>query len=264
VTVKRSLLRLLDRLRLLRPVYRVYEELKALRPARRGTADDGLPMPPPWLIVRVTGSSDPKWFLESGRLAADAIRDVLATRQLQPEDFGSLLDFGCGCGRVIRAWRDLPSTAVHGTDTNKRAIDWCRSNLLYARFEQNGLGPPLPYADAQFDLVYSLSVLTHLPEDVQHAWMVDLARVLTPRGYLVLSTHGAAYRERLSEDELERFDRGELIVRWETVAGTNLCAAFHPDSYVRERLANGFDVLHFEPEGARGNPRQDLYLLRLK
>ena len=47
-------------------------------------------------------------------------------------------------------------------------------------------------------------------------------------------------------------------------AGSNACAAFHPETYVRGTLAPaaGLEVVDFVPEGATGNPRQDTYLLR--
>jgi SAM-dependent methyltransferase len=260
--VKNLLLRALERLRLLGPAYRGYERGLALKPGRIPTvADDGLPLPPRDLIVRVTGSPDPGWFVESGRLAAGSIRAALMRNGLNVEHFASLLDFGCGCGRVIRNWRALPSTQVHGTDYSDKAIAWSRTNLPFARFEANGLAPPLGYEEAAFDFVYALSVFTHLPEELQQAWLHELARVLRPSGYLVVTAHGEAYRSKLNPEERERFDRGELVVRWQQVAGTNLCAAYHPPSYV-ERLADGFEVVDFAPEGAKGNPQQDQYLLR--
>jgi hypothetical protein len=51
-------------------------------------------------------------------------------------------------------------------------------------------------------------------------------------------------------------------VRWGDVAGTNLCSAYHPETYLRDTFADGFDFLELEAEGARGNPTQDLVLLR--
>src|SRR5262249_27140661 len=149
-----------------------------------------------------------------------------------------------------------------GTDLNPAAVRWCRTNLAFASFEENGLAPPLPFEDGRFELVYALSVFTHLPEELQLAWMKELRRVLRPGGWLLLSTHGDAYRERLDADERVRFRAGDLVVRWEQVAGTNLCSAFHPESYVRTHLANGLDVVEFSPQGAVGNPHQDLTVLR--
>jgi SAM-dependent methyltransferase len=262
--VKAVALDLLRRVGLLRPAYRAYEALNALRAAGRPAqaAEDGLPVPPPRLIVRVAGTADVDWFLESGRLAAESVRASLERHGRRIAELGALLDFGCGCGRVTRRWASLDGTAVHGADANERAIAWCRANLPFARFTSNGLAPPLDYGDASFDLVYALSVFTHLPEDLQHAWMHELERLLRPGGFLLLTTHGERYRERLARDERAAFDAGRLVVRWPDGAGTNLCSAFHPPSYVKDRLAARLEVAEFLPEGATGNPHQDLYLLR--
>jgi len=262
--VKTRALNLLGRLGLLRAAYRSYEALGALRATRRPAppADDGLPVPPPRLIVRVAGTADVGWFLESGRLAAESIAESLARHGRRVEEVGALLDFGCGCGRVIRRWAGLGATSIHGTDANERAVAWCRANLPFARFESNGLAPPLPYANESFDLVYALSVFTHLPEDLQLTWISELERLLRPGGLLLLTTHGERYRERLDSQERDAFDAGRVVVRWAEGAGSNLCSAFHPPEYVKERLAGRLAVVEFVPEGARGNPHQDLYLLR--
>ncbi len=55
---------------------------------------------------------------------------------------------------------------------------------------------------------------------------------------------------------------GSLVVVEEGAQGTNFCNAFHPVAYVRERLARGWEVADFVPMGAKGNPHQDLFLLR--
>jgi SAM-dependent methyltransferase len=262
--VKAALLRLLDRAGMLKPAYRAYERVQAFR-VRGQTPDvaaDDLPLPPAELIVRVAGTADVDWFLEGGRLAGETIRGAAARAGRPIEELGALLDFGCGCGRVTRRWRSLNGVAVHGSDASDDAIAWCKRYLAFGEFRVNRLEPPLGYADASFDLVYALSVLTHLPEELGLAWRDELRRVLRPGGLLVLSIHGPAYRERLSDEERERFDAGELVVRWESAAGTNLCAAYHPHDYVRGRLAEGFRLEDLVPEGATGNPHQDLIVLR--
>ena len=259
--MKSRLLRFLQRLGLLGAAYRMYERLKALRGRETvSVADDGLPVPPARLRVRVAGTADPEWFLESGRLAEESIRARLGRQGIAVEEVGALLDFGCGCGRVTRRWRALEG--VHGSDMNAEAVAWCRANLPFGRFETNGLAPPLAFADDSFALVYALSVFTHLTVDLQRAWLRELRRILRPGGLLLLTTHGRAYLDRLSHEERERFDAGEVVVRWEDVAGTNLCSAYHPERALREDLAEGFAFLELEPEGALGNPHQDLSVLR--
>lgn len=253
--MKRRVLRLLDRAGLVGPAFRLYERLVSLRPGRPVSVD-GPPLPPRRLMVRVAGTADAEWFLRSGRAAYDAIAERVPLEQLQ-----SVLDFGCGCGRVTRYWSGFAG-AVCGSDVNAQAIAWCRGNLGFARFERNALEPPLAFEAASFDLVYALSVFTHLTAELQLAWRDELERVLRPGGLLLLTTHGRSYVPRLGADERERFERGELVVRWGDVPGTNLCSAYHPEPYLRDTFAQGFTVLELVPEGARGNPTQDLVLLR--
>jgi len=252
--MKRRLLQLLERTGLIGPAFRAYERVVSLRLNRPVTAD-GPPLPPRRLMVRVAGTANADWFLRSGRAGYDAI-----AAHVPIADVDAVLDFGCGCGRVTRYW-DSFAGRVHGSDTNAKAVEWCNTNLSFAEFRTNGLAPPVAFEDASFDLVYALSVFTHLTEDLQLAWRDELRRVLRPGGFLLLTTHGQAYASRLTEDERARFDAGELVVRWGAVAGTNLCSAYHPERYLRETFADGFAFVKLEPEGARGNPTQDLVLL---
>ena len=217
---------------------------------------DGPPLPPRRLMVRVAGTADGDWFLRSGRAAYDAI-----TAHVPLADADAVLDFGCGCGRVLRYWREHPGS-VAGRDRDPGAVEWCRGNLRFARVEGNGLEPPLTYDDESFDLVYALSVFTHLTEELQRAWRDELRRVIRPGGRLLLTTHGASSIPRLVPEERARFDRGELVVRWGELPGSNLCSAYHPESYVRGVIASGFELVEIEAEGARGNPTQDLVVLR--
>lgn len=253
--MKRRLLRLLAGARLIGPAFRAYERAVSLRPRRRLRVD-GPPLPPRRLMVRVAGTADADWFLRSGRAAYDAIAAHVSLGA-----GASVLDFGCGCGRVTRYWSDFPGR-VCGSDLNLDAVEWCRANLPFASFLRNGLEPPLDVEGASVDLVYALSVFTHLTEELQLAWRDELRRVLRPGGRLLLTTHGRSYLPRLDDRERERFERGELVVRWGDIAGTNLCSAYHPERFLRETLAAGFTFLELEPEGARGNPTQDLVLLR--
>src|SRR5262249_53918525 len=148
------------------------------------SAADGRPLPPRRLMVRVAGTADAYWFLRSGRAAYDAIAG-----HVDLDGLSSVLDFGCGCGRVTRYWSDFAG-GVHGSDVSADAIAWCRANLTFADFQSNGLAPPLAAGDQSYDLVYALSVFTHLTAELQLAWRDELRRVLRPGGRLLVTTHG--------------------------------------------------------------------------
>lgn len=230
---------------------------------RRQGAPDQLPIPPSNLIFLVAGTADIAWFLKGGSLAAASITEAMRRNGVAIEQLDSILDFGCGCGRVLRHWHSLPHTRVSGVDYNAALVEWCRGNLPFAEVRTNQLSPPLPHSNAEFDLVYALSVFTHLTQELQTSWIGELARVVKPGGHLVISTHGERYIHRLNDQERRDFDAGRLVVKNNTKApGSNMCSAYHPVAYVRDHMAPGLELVEFIPEGAKGNPRQDLYILR--
>jgi len=229
---------------------------------RLAGANDGLPIPPTQLIFLVTISKEVSWFLHTGRICADSILYVLKRNGLRLEDFNAILDFGCGCGRVLRHWKPVIGPLYYGTDYNPELIAWCQKKLVeLADFKTNKLVPPLDYPDEKFDFIYAISVFTHLTEDLQHAWMQELLRVLKKGGHLLITLHGESRLFQMTPEEQQQFNAGQLVVRYTEVAGTNYCGAYHPESFVRSHLASGFDVLDFVSEGAR-DADQDVYLLR--
>jgi SAM-dependent methyltransferase len=220
------------------------------------------PLPPADLRVIVAGTQNPDWFLGFGASMLDTIRDVLQSRGQALEDLGAVLEFGCGCGRVLRHWPKVAGPKVFGTDYNPRLADWTRKNLPFVTTGVNKAAPPLTYQDNRFDLIYAISVFTHLAVDLQRPWMRELWRITKPGGYVLFTTHGDSFRTKLNADEGAAYDRGELITRFEEASGMNLCNAFHPDSYVRGLLSEGFSVEAFVGAGTQGQVHQDIWLLR--
>jgi SAM-dependent methyltransferase len=263
---RRNLLDLFDKVHLARPAVRLYELALAARsalPARRVTEADGLPLPPARLRAQVGPShADAAVFLRSGRHHAELVRDLLREDGSAVEELEGILDWGCGCGRVLRHWSDLPKTRVCGCDINPKMVGWCAENLTFADVTVTEISPPLPYPDDAFDLVYAFSVFTHLPEELQHSWLRECSRVLKPKGYLLMSTMGEYYLslDRLTAAERESFSNGNLVVLYGSSAGTSLCSAYHPPAYVREKLASEFEFVSFRPAAVDG--RHDIHLFR--
>ena len=230
-------------------------------------AEDGLPLPPPEMVSLVAGPIEPEEFHRYGRYAATWIAEMLARNDVSPRGLGTMLDFGCGCGRVIRHWPALTGAALHGCDHNPYLVGWCAENLSFGEFRVNGLEPPLPYEDDSFDCVYALSVFTHLDADLQVPWIEELARIVKPGGLLLPTFHGRSRVEymRTHEGQYERiaprFEAGELVIVGPEQSGSNGCAAYHPERYVREVLARGLEVVDYSPGGAL-DIQQDAVLLR--
>jgi SAM-dependent methyltransferase len=242
-------------------------DIGALRRNRRyscGVGPDGLPLPPTRLITLVAGTPDIDWFLTYGKTSAESIRSILHRNGVRIEDLDAVLDFGCGCGRILRHFPNLESTRLHGCDYNGDLVDWCDRQLPFVAASVNNLEPPLGYQAETFDLVYALSVFTHMPEEMQRAWIGELERVLKPGGYLLITTQGSSFRQHLNDSEREKFDAGSLVVRHDAVAGTNLCAAFHSPRYIEATLLGKFEVLELASveKGETNGVLQDMTLAR--
>jgi SAM-dependent methyltransferase len=169
-------------------IHRAQELIDPLTARRELGADRARTVPGRRLRAR-TGAPGARAFAEGGRLAAAELRDALGS------DVGavrSLLDFGCGSGRVLPHMAALaPSARAAGCDIDRDAIDWAGRNLPEFRWRVSAFRPPLPFERDSFDLVYSISVFSHLDEPMQDRWLQELQRVLRPGGVALLSVHGA-------------------------------------------------------------------------
>jgi len=264
--LRRRALDVLHALHLARPAVRAYELLLAAKSrvkAPRERAPDGLPLPPARLRAQVgPRHADAEFFLRSGRQQAEIVRTLVSEDGRAIDDFDALLDWGCGCGRILRNWKDLTRPRIAGCDINAEMVAWCDEQLPFAEVAVNDLSPPLPYTDSSFDLVYAFSVMTHLTLDLQHAWMRESLRVLKPGGYFLFSTLGEHYLGlgRLNASERHDFEQGNPVVLYEESPGTSLCSAYHPPEYVRRTLASDFEFVSFRPAIDYG--RHDVHLFR--
>lgn len=243
--LKRLGARALEQVGLLRPAYWLRQKARlASLGDELESAPDGLPVPPPRLRYFTGNNPDLAAFLNGGHATARILRRCLAESGIDPRDADAVLDFGCGCGRILRHLLPLVEhgrPALHGTDVNPELVAWCTANLRVVSCVQIDRVPPLLYRDGAFDIVLAISVLTHLTEENGRAWLREFRRVLRPGGLLALSLHGDHFAERfLDGRERDRYLRGELVVCNEALETTNGCFAVHPPSYVRSRLLEGF------------------------
>jgi SAM-dependent methyltransferase len=152
-----------------------------------------VPVPDGARIARVIGSAHTQNFLIGGATSIRRIDSFLRERfDRGIWSFSSILDWGCGCGRLTRHLIPEGNSTVTGADIDLDNIEWCRENLKFASFQHVGLQPPMPFADAQFDLVLGISVLTHLAEEDQFRWLSEVQRITKPGGLALLSIRGPA------------------------------------------------------------------------
>ena len=124
-----------------------------------------------------------------------------AAKMLTPGGAGEgVLDFRCP--DRSRGLRHLLPEAQHaefwGSDIDRGCIAWNEQHLTPPMsFVVNDEAPPLPLPAADFDLVYAMSVFTHITKHWS-AWLLELHRVLAPGGILVATFMGEGMSEAVA------------------------------------------------------------------
>ena len=209
-------------------------------------------LPPARLRFRVSESLSIRQFLQVGERCSWLIEAAADLNQVR-----RVLDFGCGCGRTLRWLLKVGHSAeFHGVDVDREAIAWCTEHYPQARFAVNSPEPPLPFPDGFFDVVYCLSVFTHLNETMQDAWIGELHRLLAPGGVLLISVHGAAAAAQLKpEIAVELAQKGFVHKRSRKLKGILpdwYHTTLHSPEYIEQRLTSrGFEQVAYEviPDG---------------
>lgn len=228
-------------------------------------------LPPDDLIYRVMGSKDPQSFLAAGREVAESFVRGLDRSDRRLRDCPRILDFGSGCGRVLR-WLipKAPDSVWTACDIDAPAIDWVRQNLPSVTAITSETSPPLPFDDGQFDLVLGYSVFTHLPTEYQDVWLKELRRVTHPGGTLLLTVHGpsafrgAAARSSFTAEHLDSYIEDGFFYWsndfWKDHFPAYYQTAFHQPSYIRSHWTQWLEI-----EGVMelaAYPNHDLVLAR--
>ena len=231
------------------------------------------PVPPEDLRWRATGSRDVEDFLLSSGAGVDFFdKEVLARQRKSLKDFNSILDFGCGCGRLVRSLRPLcdPWASIHGTDIDPAAIAWCKENIGDASFSINGENPPLRFEDRSMDLIYACSVFTHLDAEDQFRWLAELQRIMKPDGYLLLTFRYRYNIEQLADQTIrdriwEDLNRGGIAFLPADpstgVSAKSYGEAYHTPEYVRKNWGRYFEVCDII---AAGTIMQETAVLRAR
>ena len=148
---------------------------------------------PLWAVYSEPGKEKRGWetdpFFASGDPTAQTIQERL-------ESFGAerpssstpknLLDFGCGVGRMSRAWANL-GYHVTGVDISESMVGNAREfHKDDPRFEfRVNKEPDLGlFPDSSFDVVFSIICLQHIPWEIAQNYIREFGRVLRPNGFI--------------------------------------------------------------------------------
>ncbi|MEO8779344.1 MAG: class I SAM-dependent methyltransferase [Rhodanobacter sp.] len=242
-----------------------------VRLARANRMDPGggvPPVPPPMLRYRVHRALDSASYLANGRSIARCLVDVLSAQGVALKHL-VVLDFACGPGRVIGELASAAeSCTLYGSDIDRQAIAWATENLSsLAHFSVNSTAAPTDYASAMFDVIYSVSLFTHLDAPGQDEWLAEMRRMLKPSGVLLATTHGRFTLDSCTPAERVALQRDGIVYRTDHRGRFKLDGlpdfyqtTFHTMEYVRQHWGRYLPVVAHIEGGLNGH--QDIVVMR--
>ena len=180
-----------------------------------------------------------------GRAAREQILSML------PGDWSfegkRVLDFGCGAGRTLRHFLGEAEVAgFWGADIDGASIDWVKENLSppieALRCDQV---PPIPSREGNFDLIYAISVFTHLT-DSWSQWLLELHRLLRDDGILIATYAGKDVAPRINEDWDEDRIGMNVLRTWQSWDEGGP-VVLHSDWWISAHWSRAFEILEVRP-----------------
>ena len=221
-----------------------------------------LPAPP--LALSSRWGLNTESYLRGGRNDAETILAHLGEIDVTIEPGSRVLDFGCAEGRVLRFFPRHPETELWGVDINAGRIAWAQAHFPPPfRFATTTTAPHLPFEDNYFDVVYAVSVFTHISE-LADAWFLEVLRVLRPGGHVYLTIHDertvelllGPYRDNPTHaymvNLVRRFGEvtGVLDQEWAyfTILADPAAQVFYDAAYLVDRWSRVAECLRVTPE----------------
>ncbi|MDA3839064.1 MAG: class I SAM-dependent methyltransferase [Candidatus Delongbacteria bacterium] len=217
-------------------------------------------LPPHFMLFESFGKMDYASYYEKGKESADDILELLEKHHTLENI--NLLEWGCGPVRILRHIPEIladKNLSVYGSDYNPETIKWDKASFKNINFSKNELLPPLEYDDNFFEVIYCISVFTHLDEETELKWFNEIVRVLKPGGIFLLSIHGESSKDRLSEEEKKIFDEHGCVIRSNVTEGKRSFTSYNSEKFMRERMLKDVKILEFIP-GKKNE--QDIWIVR--
>lgn len=209
-----------------------------------------LPLPPRDLASRVYavewGDPDAAYL----ELGAQTKRQIVS---LLPDDWSfagrRVLDFGSGAARTLRHFAAEAETAEFwGCDIDGPSIEWLQEHLCppFHAWQMISI-PPLALEHESFDLIYAISVFTHLADN-STPWLLELHRTLKPGGLLIATFMGRWTSEWFAKEPWveDRVGRNVLYHHRDWDSGGP--AVLMSEWWLREHWGRAFEVVHIVPE----------------
>ena len=176
----------------------------------------------------------------------DAIVDLL------PADWSwegkRMLDFGSGPGRTLRHFLpEAESAEFWGADIDAASIEQLQAALCPPMHAWRCAGgPPLGLEHGSFDLIWAISVFTHLT-DTSLAWLLELHRLLKPEGLLIATYIGRWHSELVAGEPWDPDTVGMNVIGHRQGWNRGTPMVLMSEWWMRAHWGRAFEILEIEP-----------------
>ncbi len=141
---------------------------------------------------------------------------------------------------------------------------------------QSYLGAPHDYEDGivnlnishdqeKMDVSMGISTLNHLPEELVQRAYKSLIRGSKSGGVLLLTTQGENFKSQLSESELDKFEKGEVVTRAIKESEPPKYSSFFPKGYLEKLFKNDVVLEHVViPKENKKYLPHDIWIIKKK
>lgn len=197
---------------------------------------------PPNSILFETGNLNYDSYFQSGREAAAEIHSFCTL--FHPSPVESILDWGCGTGRVTRHLPTyFPKASITGIDANPACIEWLQNYIPTINWKSGSYQVENILLLGTYDVIIALSVLTHLPAADQSLWMKQLHSQLESNGLMWMSTHGPHYYHQLTGEQYQQLSEKGIITLGSQPKGSRGMRTYHTYEGIRQLIQKDWELI---------------------
>lgn len=129
-------------------------------------------------------------YLSDGWRTLSELLILLEKLNIRLSDCGSFLEFASGFGRFTRHLVNAVGCShLFVSDVVDGSVDFLRDTFGVSGF-YSSLDPRQMEVEKKFEIIFVLSLFSHLPEASWQPWISKLMSMLEPGGVLIFTTHG--------------------------------------------------------------------------
>jgi len=171
-----------------------------------------------------------------------------------------VLEIGCGCGRTAFALSGiLEDGNFTGVDIEKKSLQSCQNNSSLSKkkfhfdrldvynYEYNPFGAnhaysyKFPYETNEFDVIFLVSVFTHMLTDDVKNYISEISRMIKPGGVCMLTTF---LMDKESEKSEISFPYNEKDHFFYNKTMPEVAVGYFSNFYIEQFLSHGLKQLH--------------------